>query len=83
MTTIPLSTNSPREMTKENKIIMFTVIPNIWKIKNEIHIERGIDKPTNNAFLTPKKNIKTSTTNITPLKMLFSRVLTCSFVFCD
>ena len=28
MTTIPLSTNSPSEMTKENKIIIFTVIPN-------------------------------------------------------
>ena len=62
---------------------MLTVIPNIWRIINDIHIERGIDKPTKSAFLTPRKNIKTRTTNITPLKILFSKVLTCSLVFCD
>ena len=46
-------------------------------------MERGIDKPTKSAFLTPRKNIRTSTTNITPLNILFSSVLTCSLVFCD
>ena len=83
VTTIPLSTNRPNDMTKENNIIILTVIPKSWSIINEIHIDRGIDKPTKSAFLTPRKNIKTRTTNITPLNILFSKVLTCSFVFWD
>ena len=62
---------------------MFTVIPNIWNTRKEIHIESGIDRPTNSAFLTPRKNIRTNTTKITPEKMLFSNVLTCSLVFLD
>ena len=80
---MPLSTNRPRDITNENNIIIFTVIPNICNMMKEIHIDKGIDRPTKSAFLTPKKNINTSTTNITPLKILFSRVLTCSLVFCD
>ena len=76
-----MSTKRPNEITRENNIIIFTVIPNNCKIINDIHIERGIDNPTKSAFLTPKKNINTKTTKITPLNILFSSVLTCSLVF--
>ena len=43
----------------------------------------GIAKPTNNAFLNPKKNIKTVTTKIIPNKILFTKSSTCPIVFED
>ncbi len=36
----------------------------------------GIAKPTNNEFLNPKKKNRTTITNIIPIIILFSRLLT-------
>ena len=53
--------------------MVFIVYPIPFNIINDINIDIGIAKPTNKAFLNPKKNIKTVTTNITPKMMLFTK----------
>ena len=49
------------------------VYPNKSKIINDINIDIGIANPTKTAFLNPKKNINTTTTNITPKIILFTK----------
>ena len=51
---------------------MFIVYPKDWSIKKEINIDIGIAKPTNKAFLKPRKKVKTVTTKIIPNKILLS-----------
>ena len=48
-----------------------------------MNIDIGIAKPTNSAFLNPKKNIKTVITKITPKMMLLAKSLTMFFVVLD
>ena len=79
-TTIPLSTSIPRASTKENNTMVFRVTPKAFRIRKDIIIESGMATPTNNAFLSPKKNSSTKTTSITPKIILISRLDTCSLV---
>ncbi len=53
--------------------MVLRLCPNNSKIIKDINIDIGIAKPTNMAFLNPKKNIKTVTTKSTPKIMLFTR----------
>ena len=48
-----------------------------------MNIDIGMAKPTNNAFRKPKKNIRTTTTKITPKIMLFTSSLTWLRVMLD
>ena len=50
--------------------------PNDGSNKKDINMDNGIAIPTKAAFRTPKKNIKTPTTKITPRIMEFSNSLT-------
>ena len=82
-TTIPLSTNIPRPIISPNRVILFIVYPKKFKIINDMNIDIGIAKPTNKAFLNPKKNIKTVITKITPKIILLVRSLTRLIVSLD
>ena len=53
--------------------MVFRVYPSIDNIIKDINIDIGIAKPTNKAFLNPKKNINTVTTRIIPKMMLFTK----------
>ena len=55
---------------------MLIVMPKELRIRNPISIESGMAIPTKSAFLNPKKKKSTSTTNITPEIMLFSKLAT-------
>ena len=82
-TTIPLSTSIPSPIISPKSTIVFKVYPNAPKIIKDINIDIGIAKPTNNAFLNPRKNINTMTTKITPKIILFTKSSTCPIVFGD
>ena len=82
-TTMPLSTNIPKAMTKENKTMVFKVTPRKLKIIKDSSIERGMAIPTNNAFLKPKKKYSTATTKMIPSTMLFSKSATIVLVSLD
>ena len=75
-TTIPLSTSIPNARINENKTMVLRVTPTAPKINMERSILNGIAIPTNKAFLSPKKNNRTSTTNRIPKMILFSNSLT-------
>ena len=78
-----MSTNIPNPITRPNKTIVFIVYPNAERIINDINIDIGIAKPTNKAFLNPRKNIKTVTTSKIPKMMLFTNSLTWFNVILD
>ena len=52
-------------------------------MKIDMNMDIGIAKPTNSAFLNPKKNIKTVTTRITPNMMLLTKSSTIVTVTLD
>ena len=64
--TIPLYTIITNANTNENNTIVLSVTPMALNIKNDISIDNGIAIPTNRAFLIPKKNNNTPTTNRIP-----------------
>jgi len=55
---------------------VFNVFPKVPRIARDINIDIGIAIPTKRAFLNPKKNSKTITTNITPKIILFTKSIT-------
>ena len=62
----------PNARISENRTIVFKVTPIAPKINIESSILNGIAIPTKSAFLNPKKNKRTRTTNSIPKMMLFS-----------
>ena len=78
-TTIALSTNIPKANIKENKTIIFMVMPSALRMMNDKNIESGMDIPTKDALRTPKKNSRTPITRISPEMILFSKLLTMFF----
>ena len=82
-TTIPLSTSIPRPMMRPKRTIVLIVSPKKPITTKDISIDIGIAKPTNNAFLKPRKNISTVITNITPKTMLLAKSETRFFVISD
>ncbi len=80
---MPLSTNIPNANTNAKSTIMFNVTPAAPNNINDRNIDIGMAIPTKSAFLRPKKNISTSTTNSTPKMMLFSKFETCVLVSLD
>ena len=82
-TTIPLSTNIPRANTKEKSTIIFKLTPAEFNKIKDKNIENGMAIPTKRAFLKPKKNSKTKTTNSTPKTIEFSKLLTCERIITD
>ncbi len=67
-------------MINPKRTMVFKLCPNMLKIMSDINMDIGMAKPTNMAFLNPKKNIKTVTTKITPKIMLFTKSSTCPMV---
>ena len=63
----------PRPITRANKIIVFRLYPSAEIIINDMNIDIGIAKPTNSAFLNPKKNINTVVTRKIPNKILLTK----------
>jgi len=61
-----LSTSIPSPIMSPNRIMVFKVYPNRESTTKDINIDMGMAKPTNKAFLKPKKNINTVTTNRIP-----------------
>ena len=82
-TTIPLSTSRPSPITNPNNTILLSVSPKADKITKDMNIDIGIANPTNNAFLSPRKKVKTVTTNIIPKIKLFIKSLTELIVYSD
>ena len=82
-TTIPLSTNIPSAITRENRTIVFSVTPKKFRIINDKNIDKGMAIPTNSAFLNPRKKYRTVTTNMTPKIILFSKSATIVLVSLD
>ena len=76
-----LSTKSPSASMREKSTTILSVVPVIFKNKIPISIDSGIASPTNEAFLSPRKNSSTNTTSMTPEMILFSRLLTSFRVF--
>src|SRR6056297_363011 len=72
-TTTPLSTNIPNPIMRPKRIIVFRVYPIADKIIKDMNMDMGMAKPTNSAFLKPKKNINTVTTSMIPKMMLFTK----------
>ena len=67
------------EKTIENilkKVNDLDIWRNYQSIKKEINIDIGIAKPTNKAFLKPRKKVKTVTTKIIPNKILLIKSFT-------
>ncbi len=81
--TIPLSTSIPSAITSEKRTITFNVMPMEFNIKNDISMDSGIATPTKIAFLNPRKNSRTPTTNMIPRIIEFSRLETMSLVTLD
>ena len=64
--------------------MVFKVTPTKLSIINDINIDKGMAIPTNSAFLIPKKNSNTTTTNRIPKMILFSKsdtIVLVSFVW--
>ena len=80
-TTIPLSTSIPSASMRENKTIIFRVLPPKFNIAMPISMDSGIAMPTNNELRRPRKNTSTMTTKSTPMMILFSKLLTMFLVF--
>ena len=70
-------------MMSPNKTIVLMVSPKNPRIMNDINIDMGMAKPTNNALRNPRKNIKTVMTSMTPKTMLLARSLTKFLVALD
>ncbi len=78
-TTMALSTSIPNARIKENNTIMFILKSMAPITTKEINMDIGIASPTKRASRVPKKKNKTAITKITPIIMLFSRLLNCIF----
>ncbi len=63
-----------------NSTTMFIEKPTKRMIENDSSIESGIARPTNGAVRTPSTKISTATTRMSPEMMLFSRLLTMSWM---
>ncbi len=70
MTTIASSTTIPNPNKKLNNTIMFMVKSIPGRIKKAINMERGTERPTKMAFVTPIKNIKIMVTKMNPMMMV-------------
>jgi hypothetical protein len=53
--------------------MVFRVYPKSDSTTKDMNIDMGMAKPTNKAFLKPRKNMSTVTTNRIPKIMLFTR----------
>jgi len=82
-TTMALSTNIPSARIRLNRTTMFMLIPSAPITMKLSSMLSGMDVATNPAFRTPRKNMSTASTSSSPLMMLFSRLLTISWMSSD
>ncbi len=82
-TTMALSTSMPRARIRLNSTTMFMLMPRMPMTMKLRSMLRGIDVATKPALRTPRKNISTASTSSSPLMMLFSRLLTMSWMSSD
>ena len=83
ITTIASSTTIPKANKNANNTIIFILNPMVGININAINIDKGTESATNNAFVTPIKNIKIKVTKIKPIMMVLIKSCKVNFVLSD